>query len=245
MAGHHRPAAPRRRGGPVAFRSVSIPRTGRSALLTGRGDLAGDAEPDKDKGFVPQPIRWRAEQTNGTLMLHRRLVRDYESLPASSESRVHWAETDRLLTLLDERESALDARSDVLRAGIAELTEELTELVSRPSSPSPHSWRSRLPSRRRTCRPTPTTPRSSPPSPRPTDHCGRATCANASASATCPGRSKACAPRPSASWRAAWSTNPNQDSSPRRGHGPTRTSPTSRPDPHQSAKRTSLREMPS
>ncbi|MGW1916471.1 hypothetical protein ACWCQS_38610 [Streptomyces sp. NPDC002076] len=45
---------------------------------------------------MPQPIRWRAEQTNGTLMLHRRLVRDYESLPASSESRVHWAETDRL-----------------------------------------------------------------------------------------------------------------------------------------------------
>ncbi|MEV8558239.1 hypothetical protein AB0478_17670 [Streptomyces sp. NPDC051917] len=37
---------------------------------------------------------------------------------------------DRLLTLLDERESALDARSDVLRAGIAELTEELAELAS-------------------------------------------------------------------------------------------------------------------
>jgi len=41
-----------------------------------------------DHGFVPQPIRWRAEQTNGILMLHRRLVRDYEHRPASSESRV-------------------------------------------------------------------------------------------------------------------------------------------------------------
>lgn len=42
-------------------------------------------------GFVPQSIRWRVEQTLGTLMLHRRLVRDYESSPLSSESRVYWA----------------------------------------------------------------------------------------------------------------------------------------------------------
>lgn len=44
-------------------------------------------------GFVPQPIRWRVEQTNGTLILHRRLVRDYESDPAVAESRVYWAIT--------------------------------------------------------------------------------------------------------------------------------------------------------
>ncbi|MGP3921578.1 IS5 family transposase, partial [Nonomuraea sp. 10N515B] len=47
-----------------------------------------------DHGFVPQRGRWIVEQTNGTLMLHRRLVREYEHLPASSESRVHWAMTD-------------------------------------------------------------------------------------------------------------------------------------------------------
>lgn len=47
-----------------------------------------------DKGFVPIPKRWIVEQVNGTLMLHRRLVRDYEHLPASSESRVYWAMTD-------------------------------------------------------------------------------------------------------------------------------------------------------
>ncbi|MGP3930124.1 hypothetical protein [Nonomuraea sp. KM88] len=47
-----------------------------------------------DTGFVPQPKRWIVEQTYGTLMLHRRLVRDYEHLPASSESRVYWAMTD-------------------------------------------------------------------------------------------------------------------------------------------------------
>ena len=47
-----------------------------------------------ETGFVPQPIRWRVEQTNGILMLHRRLVRDYEHRPASAESRVYWAISD-------------------------------------------------------------------------------------------------------------------------------------------------------
>ncbi|WP_067359184.1 IS5 family transposase [Streptomyces noursei] len=44
----------------------------------------------QDKGFVPQPKRWRVEQTYGTLILHRRLVRDYEHRPSSSASRVYW-----------------------------------------------------------------------------------------------------------------------------------------------------------
>jgi hypothetical protein len=44
-------------------------------------------------GFVPQPIRWRVEQTNGTLLLQRRLVREYEVNETSSESRVYWAIT--------------------------------------------------------------------------------------------------------------------------------------------------------
>ncbi|MEU6095048.1 transposase [Streptomyces sp. NPDC047079] len=46
----------------------------------------------REVGFAPQPIRWR-EQTLGTLMLQRRLVRDYEANPRSSESRVYWAIT--------------------------------------------------------------------------------------------------------------------------------------------------------
>lgn len=48
------------------------------------------------KGFVPIPRRWVVEQTYGTLMLHRRLVRDYETLISSSESRVYWAMTDNM-----------------------------------------------------------------------------------------------------------------------------------------------------
>jgi hypothetical protein len=54
----------------------------------------------QDTGFVPQPIRWRAEQSLGTLMLHRRLVRDYESNPKTSESRVYWAITANMLRRL-------------------------------------------------------------------------------------------------------------------------------------------------
>lgn len=46
-----------------------------------------------ETGFVPQPKRWRVEQTYGILILHRRLVRDYEHRPASSASRVYWAMT--------------------------------------------------------------------------------------------------------------------------------------------------------
>ncbi len=47
----------------------------------------------QDKGVVPQPKRWRVEQTYGIVILHRRLVRDYEHRPSSSASRVYWAMT--------------------------------------------------------------------------------------------------------------------------------------------------------
>ncbi|WP_225858625.1 hypothetical protein [Streptomyces albicerus] len=36
------------------------------------------------KGFTPAPKRWIVEQTFGTLLLHRRLARDYETLPGSA-----------------------------------------------------------------------------------------------------------------------------------------------------------------
>lgn len=48
---------------------------------------------DTTPGFVPVRKRWLVEQVNGTLMLHRRLVREYESHPASSVSRTLWAST--------------------------------------------------------------------------------------------------------------------------------------------------------
>ncbi|MET9471662.1 IS5 family transposase [Streptomyces sp. NPDC002922] len=48
---------------------------------------------DQGKGFVPQPKRWVVEQVNGTLMLHRRLAREYDHRPDNAASRVYWAST--------------------------------------------------------------------------------------------------------------------------------------------------------
>ncbi|WP_371583958.1 hypothetical protein [Streptomyces sp. NBC_01314] len=51
-------------------------------------------------GFVPIAKRWIVECAYGILLLHRRLVRDYERLPRSSESRVYWVMTAVLLRWL-------------------------------------------------------------------------------------------------------------------------------------------------
>lgn len=51
-------------------------------------------------GFVPQAKRWVVERAYGILMLHRRLVRDYEHRPRTSESRVYWAMTAVILRRL-------------------------------------------------------------------------------------------------------------------------------------------------
>lgn len=48
------------------------------------------------RGFVPLPKRWVVERVYGTLMLHRRLVRDYEARLASSASMVYWSMTDTM-----------------------------------------------------------------------------------------------------------------------------------------------------
>ncbi|MFF5563434.1 IS5 family transposase [Streptomyces sp. NPDC012623] len=51
-------------------------------------------------GFVPQAKRRIVERAYGILMLHRRLVRDYEHRPRTSESRVYWAMTAVILRRL-------------------------------------------------------------------------------------------------------------------------------------------------
>lgn len=51
-------------------------------------------------GFVPIPQRWIVERVYGILILHRRLVRDYEHQHRSSESRVYWAMTAVILRRL-------------------------------------------------------------------------------------------------------------------------------------------------
>ncbi|MER6046611.1 IS5 family transposase [Streptomyces sp. NPDC001793] len=52
------------------------------------------------RGFAPEPKRWVVEQTLGTLMLHRRLTRDFETKPASSVAMIHWSMTDVMLRRL-------------------------------------------------------------------------------------------------------------------------------------------------
>ncbi|MDV9195874.1 hypothetical protein [Streptomyces sp. Wh19] len=47
-----------------------------------------------------QHKQWIVEQTSGILMLHRRPVRDYEHRPASAESRVYRATSDRMSKML-------------------------------------------------------------------------------------------------------------------------------------------------
>lgn len=46
------------------------------------------------RGFTPIPKRWTVERTYGWLMLHRRLARDYETLPARSEAMISLAMSD-------------------------------------------------------------------------------------------------------------------------------------------------------
>lgn len=52
-------------------------------------------DPDQ-KGFAPLPRRWAVERTFGWLVLHRRLVRDYETLPERSATMIHWALIDNM-----------------------------------------------------------------------------------------------------------------------------------------------------
>src|SRR2546421_7345349 len=50
----------------------------------------------QQRGFVPQRKRWAVERTFGWLMLHRRLVRGYETNPQRSRAMIHWAMIDNM-----------------------------------------------------------------------------------------------------------------------------------------------------
>ncbi|MEV4974688.1 IS5 family transposase [Streptomyces scopuliridis] len=51
---------------------------------------------DDMTGFVVLPRRWVAERTFAWLMNSRRLARDYETLPASSEAMIRWSMVTRM-----------------------------------------------------------------------------------------------------------------------------------------------------
>jgi len=53
-------------------------------------DVTVTQKPGGSKGFQPT-ARWAVERTFGWFMQHRRLVRDYETLPERAETQIHWA----------------------------------------------------------------------------------------------------------------------------------------------------------
>jgi transposase len=80
----------------------------RTKVIEGSAALGIDVEVVRrdpaTRGFAALPRRWVAERTLGWLMLHRRLARDYEALPARSEAMIHVAMID-LMTRRLTRES--------------------------------------------------------------------------------------------------------------------------------------------
>jgi hypothetical protein len=70
------------------------------AMLGITVDVVRRSPADQRRGFVPLPKRWVVEQVNGTLMLHRRLAREYDHRPDNVASRVHWASTANMLRRL-------------------------------------------------------------------------------------------------------------------------------------------------
>lgn len=61
---------------------------------------------DDMAGFVVLPRRWVAERTFAWLMNSRRLARDYETLPATSEAMIRWSMVTRMSRRLGRPRSA-------------------------------------------------------------------------------------------------------------------------------------------
>ncbi|MFB7577367.1 IS5 family transposase [Streptomyces sp. NPDC056165] len=61
---------------------------------------------DGMEGFVVLPRRWVVERTFAWLMHSRRLVRDYETLPASSEAMIRWSMVTRMSRRLSRPRAA-------------------------------------------------------------------------------------------------------------------------------------------
>jgi len=71
---------------------------------------------DGQRGFAPLPRRWAVERTFGWFVLHRRLVRDFETLPERSATMIHWAMIDNMSRRLTG-ESTQTWRDDPIEPG--------------------------------------------------------------------------------------------------------------------------------
>jgi transposase len=77
-------------------RALTVPKRG---LLVPEGE---EVDWDKlfPKGFRPQPRRWVIERSFSLLVRWRRLCRDHEGLPETSEALIKLADSYRMLTKL-------------------------------------------------------------------------------------------------------------------------------------------------
>ena len=83
-------------GAAKKLRLIWVDGTYRGSLLDWVADrfrfrLSPVLRPAGDKGFVLLPKRWAVERTFAWLVMHRRLSRDFETLPETSEAFIHVA----------------------------------------------------------------------------------------------------------------------------------------------------------
>jgi transposase len=78
---------------PTAIPNV---RTGPSPSTSPEPASRSGKRTDDMEGFVVLRRRWVAERTFAWLMNSRRLARDYETLPASSEAMIRWSMVTRI-----------------------------------------------------------------------------------------------------------------------------------------------------
>ena len=78
------------------IKALTVPKRG---LLVSEGE---EVDWDKlfPKGFRPQPRRWVVERTFAWIIRWRRLCRDHEGLPSSSEALITIAMSNRMLNIL-------------------------------------------------------------------------------------------------------------------------------------------------
>jgi len=63
-------------------------------------------KPEDQKGFSVLPKRWIVERTFAWNGRYRRLSKDYEARPQTSEALIYWAQTHRLLRYLTKTKTS-------------------------------------------------------------------------------------------------------------------------------------------
>ncbi|MFB9177639.1 transposase [Dactylosporangium sucinum] len=63
-------------------------------------------KPTDQQGFAVIPRRWCVERTLAWLTAHRRLARDYERRPATSEAMIRWAAINTMTSRIARGEPA-------------------------------------------------------------------------------------------------------------------------------------------